>query len=266
MKTTLNTAEVFASTGGREFNASGDVIMFVHGSGQSHLGYMLQGRYFANRGWDVLVPDMPAHGLSGGAPLTSIEDMADWHVALMDQLGVKSAHVVGHSQGGLIALEMARRSGDRVRGLSLVGCALAIPVNDMLLGLARDKEPAAINAMVDWGHGPVGHAHDHTMPGQSHLYYGRQLMEANETGALFADLSACAAYSTGADAAAALSCPAQAILGQRDKMTPLKFGLQMAKAIGDETPTVIPNAGHMLPNEHPVEVNRALRTFFEAQK
>ncbi len=263
MKVMVRGQETFISTGGRAFDASGNVLLFLHGSGQSHLSFMLQGRFFANRGWQVLTPNMPAHGLSEGAALTSIEDMADWVAELLDVLNVASANVIGHSQGGLIGLELARRHSGKVKGLSQVATALAIPVNDALLGMAENKEVAAIAAMTDWGHGRDGHRHDHTMPGQDHMNYGKQLMAANETGALFADLTACANYAGGADAAAAVTCPCQVILAQKDKMTPVKFGLKMAQALKVSDPVIIAGAGHMLPSERPVEVNKALRQFFE---
>jgi pimeloyl-ACP methyl ester carboxylesterase len=261
MKLELNGNTVFASTGGRVFEPNDTPIWFIHGSGQNHLTFMLQGRFFANRGWNVIAADMPAHGLSNGEPLTSIQAMSDWQVALMDALDVKQAHIVGHSQGGLIALDMAYRYPDRITALSLIACAMAIPVNDALLDMAKNKESAAINAMTDWGHGPDGHAHDHTMPGQNHLNYGVQMMAANETGALYADLQSCVDYTDGAMAAAAIKCPTQVIIAQHDKMTPMKFGLKMAETLGTDNLTVVPDAGHMLPSERPFEINRALRPF-----
>lgn len=261
MRFDVDNHETFASTGGREFDPAGTVLMFIHGSGQTHLSYTLQGRFLANRGWDVIAPDMPAHGFSKGDALTKIEDMADWHIAVMDSLNIKVAHVIGHSQGGLVAMEMAARYPDRVTGLSLIASALSIGVNDHLLGLAHSNEPKAIAAMMEWGHGPDGHSHDHTMPGQSHMLYGTQVMGANQSGALFADLSACAAYTGGADAAAKITCPTQCILADKDKMTPLKFGRKMADAIGGSDVAIIPNAGHMLTSEKPYEVNQLLRDF-----
>jgi pimeloyl-ACP methyl ester carboxylesterase len=264
MKVTVRGHETFVSTGGRAFDPTSNVLLFIHGSGQSHLSYMLQGRFFANRGWSVLTPNMPAHGSSKGDALTTIEDMADWMAEFLDVMSVQSANVIGHSQGGLVGLELARRHPSKVKGLSQVATALAIPVNDMLLSMAENKEAAAISAMTDWGHGVDGHRHDHTMPGQNHMNYGKQLMAANETGALFADLSACANYTDGRAAAAEITCPCQVILGQKDKMTPVKFGLKMAEALNVSNPVVVPNAGHMLTSERPVEVNKALRPFFDA--
>ena len=262
MKLQFNGNSTFVSTGGRDFDPAGDVLLFIHGSGQSHLSFLLQGRFLANRGFQVLNPDMPAHGLSKGAALTSIEAMADWYADLVHAAQTeRRVHVIGHSQGGLVAMEMARRHPKMVKSVTFIATALAIPVNDMLLDLAKNKEPKAIAAMTDWGHGPTGHVHDHTLPGTSHLAYGRQLMAANETGALFTDLTACANYSEGAVAAAAVKCKSLCIFADMDKMTPIKAGRKLAEALPNNEVVELSGAGHMLPSERPFDVNQALRGF-----
>ena len=116
--------------------------------------------------------------------------------------------------------------------------------------------------MIDWGHGPEGHNHDNTMPGQNHLNFGVQLMAANKVGALYADLKACVDYTNGNLAANEIKLPVQLILAQKDKMTPMKSGLKAAEALRTDNITIVENAGHMLPSEHPEDVNRALRSFF----
>jgi pimeloyl-ACP methyl ester carboxylesterase len=58
-----------------------------------------------------------------GAPL-SVEQMAEDALVLMDAQGWDSAHVVGHSLGGLIALRLALSERKRVRSLSLL-CTFA---------------------------------------------------------------------------------------------------------------------------------------------
>ncbi|MEQ3754912.1 MAG: alpha/beta hydrolase, partial [Planktomarina sp.] len=150
MKLTLNNVEIFASTGGRDFDpSSGPVVLFVHGSGQSHLGFMLQHRFFANRGFQCITPDMPGHGLSKGEALTTVEAMADWYAQFMQALGIPKAILVGHSMGGLIELELASRYPDLVAKAAFISTALAIPVNDALINLAATNESAAIAAMMD---------------------------------------------------------------------------------------------------------------------
>lgn len=260
MKLTVQDTEIFASTGGRDFDPKGEVLLFLHGSGQNHLGYMLQHRFFANRGYACMTPDFPGHGLSQGVPLTSIEEMADWTAAFMEAAGIDTAHIVGHSQGGLVALELASRYPDKTRSATFAATAQGIPVNDYLLGLAKDKEPKAIRAMMDWGHGGTGHRHDHTMPGTSHMVMGARLMASNSPGALYADLNACNAYTNGAQAAKSITCPTACILSGQDKMTPIKTGRALHASLGG-TLHEIPQAGHMNITEQPDEVNMALRAF-----
>lgn len=266
MRIQVRGKEVFVSTGGRDIDGNGNpAVMFLHGSGQSHLSFLLQARYLANRGYRVVNPDMPGHGHSEGPALTSIEDMADWYLELATAMNIPSATLIGHSQGGLVQLEICQRDYAAKDGFVdnniFIATALAIPVNEMLLNMAKDKEASAIAAMTDWGHGSDAHLHDNSMPGMTHLYFGQQLMAANQSGALYADLKACADYTGGPDAAkSAASSRCIAILGHQDKMTPIKAGRALAAATNAEI-VEIPHSGHMMPNEVPDEVNAAIKAF-----
>ena len=261
MKVTLHNTEIFASTGGRNFNVKGNVVIFIHGSGQSHLGFMLQHRFFANRGWQCITPDMPGHGLSGGKAIETVELMADWYADFMQAIGITKATLVGHSMGGLIELELASRYPNLVSKAAFISTALTIPVNDALVDLAATKESAAITAMMDWGHGPSGHIHEHTMPGTSHMHYGSRLMASNAPGSLHTGLAACNSYINGPTAAATVTCPTLTVVCGQDRMTPRKTGLALHSALGGEL-VEIPHSGHMSITEQPFDVNKALRAFF----
>lgn len=261
MKHQLFETNIHIATGGRPFTNDGEALIFIHGSGQSHLTWILQSRFFAYRGYQVLAPDFPGHGLSDGTPLETIEAMADWIIALLDSLQIKTACLVGHSQGCLVTIEAAARYPNRVARLALIAGALAIPVNDQLLSLSDKALSEAIKAMISWGHGPLGHMHENTQPGHSFLGFGNRLMAANNQNALKNDLVACNNYRNGQKAASNIRQPALCILAEKDKMTPLKSGQQMADALAQGQVTVINSAGHMLPAEFPTEVNTALRNF-----
>ena len=114
MKFKVNNHEVYASTGGRPFDKSKPLIIFVPGSGLTHMTWVLQTRYFAFHGYSVLALDMPGHGLSGGESLKSIEAMADWINDVIDAVGYKEASLVGHSQGCLGILEYVYRYKDKL--------------------------------------------------------------------------------------------------------------------------------------------------------
>lgn len=261
MHISVNGNDTYASTGGRDHVAERPFLIFIHGSGQNHLSWTQQSRSFAYGGYNVLAPDFPGHGHSAGAALTTIEAMADWIIALMDVANADQAIVVGHSQGCLIALELAARYPVRIKKAVFIAGAAAIPVNEALVSMAEATEPKAIAAMVAWGFGSYAHKFDSTVPGASLIGAGVQLMGQNDCGALAADLNACNTYVQGPDAAAQIKCPTLCILAEKDKMTPLKNGLKLADSLKGARVEIIKGAGHMLPPEKPREVNVALRGF-----
>lgn len=263
MKYSIDGNQIHIATGGRTHQPDRPYIFFLHGSGQSHLTWVLQTRLLAYDDYNVVAPDFPAHGLSEGTPLQTIEEMAAWVLLLADSLKVDKFILAGHSQGGLVALELAARHPERIDRLVLIGCAAAIPVNDYLVSASQDKLDAAIKMMTGWGHGLRAHKHENSQPGFSHLGFGRQLMASNHQSALHADLTACNNYISGADAAANITMPTLLILAGADKMTPVKFGKKLAEMIADAELVVVDKAGHMLPAEHPDEVNQPLRAFLQ---
>ena len=68
----------------------------------------------------VIAPEQQAHGHSGdrATPL-SFEQMADDTAALLEQLGIHDADVLGFSNGGVVALELAIRHPALVHRLVL---------------------------------------------------------------------------------------------------------------------------------------------------
>src|ERR1700755_1740044 len=109
MQLSVNGIDTFVATGGRAFDRSLPAVVMLHGAGFDHSTWALHSRWFAHHGHSVLAPDLPGHGRSGGKTLSTIGDMADWTVALLDAAGATTARLIGHSMGSLIALETAAR-------------------------------------------------------------------------------------------------------------------------------------------------------------
>ena len=239
--------DTFASTGGRPFDKQKPLIIFIHGSGLSHMVWVLQTRYFAFRGYSVLAVDLPGHGLSGGKSLKSIEDMADWISDVIDAVGYKEASLVGHSQGCLVSVECTSRYPDKIKTLSLMGGAGAIPMNPELLSLAENSDPKAVDLMMDFAHGPAGHFGGHPVPGLYHLNTGSMLVQSKEIkDTLGVDFRACENYINGFEAAKKLDLPTLSILADNDRMCRLKDGQKLANHIKGSEVHVIQNCGHMM--------------------
>src|ERR1700755_1876041 len=119
MQLSVNGVDAFVATGGREFDSSLPTVVLLHGAGFDHTTWALHRRWFAHHGYGVLAPDLPGHGRSAGAPLSTIADMADWTAALIEKSGAPNAKLAGHSMGSLIALETAARHPAKVSALAL---------------------------------------------------------------------------------------------------------------------------------------------------
>jgi pimeloyl-ACP methyl ester carboxylesterase len=259
MLLSVNGAEIFVATGGREFDSTVPTIVLLHGAGFDHTTWALHSRWFAHHGFGVLAPDLPGHGRSSGAPLATIAEMADWTAALIEAAGATKARLVGHSMGSLIALETAARHPARVSGLSLIGTAATMTVGPDLLRAAEANDQAAIDMVSIWGLGFQAELGGSLAPGLWMHSGAQRVLEQCRPGVLFSDLSACNAYQGALAAAAKITVPATLILGERDMMTPAKAGKALAAAIPNAKTIVLSGAGHMMMVERPDELLAALR-------
>lgn len=257
MEVEVNGQVAYAATGGKAFDSALPTVLFVHGSGLDHRSWALQTRWFAYNGYSVLAPDFPGHSLSAGEALTTIEDQGQWLVDFLSAAGVDSAHVVGHSQGFLCALELAKKAPLKIKSLSGIGTAAAIPVNPALIETALESSARAADMMLQWGFGHRAQMGISAVPGMQPIAIGRQIMASNP---LAVDLQACANYEEGEQVASALNLPAQLILAGQDRMTPTRAGKALADLMKAKV-TVIENYGHMLPIEAPKQCLRCLREF-----
>ena len=247
--------KTYAATGGKEFDHKLPTVLFLHGSGLDHRSWALQTRWFAYNGFSVLAPDLPGHSLSEGEPLESIEEMGMWLTEFLQAANVHNAHVVGHSQGFLCALELARLAPEKIASLTGIGTAGAIPVNPDLIKAAQKSAASAAEMLLMWGFGDQAHLGISAVPGMQPIAIGRQIMSSNP---LAQDLQACASYTSGAEVASNLDLPAHLILAGQDRLTPLKAGKALAETM-NATFTVIEDYGHMLPIEAPKQCLHRLR-------
>ncbi|HEX4114135.1 MAG TPA: alpha/beta hydrolase [Stellaceae bacterium] len=259
MRLTVNGIDSFVATGGRDFDAALPAVVLIHGGGMDHSVWALHSRWFAHHGYAVLAPDLPGHGRSGGTPLTTIADMANWIAALIAASGVAGAWLIGHSMGSLVALETASRHPARVSALSLIGTAAPMTVGAELLKAAEANEHKSVDMVSLWGLGVTATLGGCLAPGLWMLGGAQRVLEASRPGVLFADLSACNNYKDGLEAASRISVPVTVIIGGHDLMTPLRAGRALAAALSDARIVVLRDAGHLMMAERPDDVLAALR-------
>ena len=261
MQLQINGGSAFAYTAAHDLDPAKRTIAFVHGAGLDHSWWGLQSRYFGYHGFNVLAVDLPAHGRSGGAPLTSIGDMADWIRKILEQRKIVSAAVVGHSMGALVALEFAARYPENAEKIALIGVAYPMKVSAAFLDAARRNDQAAYDMETIWSHAAQVPLAGNPNPGM--WMYGDTLARLARLapGVLHTDLMACNDYADGMEALAKLKCPALFILGARDVMTPPWAAQDLAKAIADSKIVTVVSSGHSLMAEAPDATLDALVAF-----
>lgn len=247
----INEKRAFASTGARTLDPALETVMFVHGTGQDHSIWVLPTRYFARHHRNVLAVDLPGHGRSVGAPLETVEAIADWLVAVLDAAGLRRAAIVGHSLGSLAAIAAAARHPERVRAIALVGSTLPMRVSEALLEGAQSDGQEAIDMLTVWGYSKSAQLGGNPTPGIWMAGSGRRLMERARPGVIHADLKACNEYTGGFEHAAAVRCPALLLLGERDRLTPPRSATRLAGALPHAQTVILKGCGHALMAEQP---------------
>lgn len=261
MHLTVQSQSAYAYTGGRPHQAGQATVVMIHGAQNDHSVWILQSRQLAHHGFNVLAVDLPGHGRSAGAPLDSIVALADWIEALLAAAGIERAHLVGHSMGSLIALDLAGRRPDRVASLSLLGSAFPMAVSDALLTAAREDEPRAFDMINRWSHQRLNHHPGCPGPGFSVYVQALRLMERQRPGVLHTDFDACNRYADGFARADAVRCPVLMLIGRQDIMTPPKAARALAGHLQDVRIVEIEDCGHSLMTEQGDAVLGALRAF-----
>ncbi len=258
-----------------EKTGKGAPVLLVQGVGMHGSGWLpqiaeLSKRYccvsFDNRGIGRNLSEM-----SPTIPLT-VEQMAEDAFHVMDLAGFRSAHIVGHSLGGLIALFMGQIAPERIKSLALLctfgnGAAAAPLSRRMIWHGMRSR----IGSRASRREGFLGLVLPPPAPG------GPEAAKlASELAALFghdlADTPAIVPHQLDAMRSANAMTRMADLAGIRtlvmsaehDPIAPPALGRAIAAAIPGAKFIEVPDASHGLPITHAELVNEALEHHFQA--
>jgi pimeloyl-ACP methyl ester carboxylesterase len=271
MKLTVLGAPTYCYTGGKPFDAAKPTAVFIHGVLNDHSVWILQSRFLAHHGWNVLAVDLPGHCRSGGEAPASVEAAAVFIAALLDAAGVARAALIGHSWGSLIALEAAGRLGARVSHLVMVGTAYPMKVSPALLDAALHEPMKALKMINAFSRSTLAPPPSVLGPGTwvygASMALGRRVLASNAAVNVFhRGFQACDSYAHGEEAMAAVTCPVLMLLGAQDQMTPPKAAqtlIAQARASGKNCQVVSLPVGHHQMSEAPDATLQALRDFLQ---
>lgn len=246
-------------------------VLLLHGTGLDHTLWEPVADRLIRSGIRVIRTDMRGHGRSA-APESGYDlaSLAADVIAVLDELGVDQAHVVGHSLGGTVGTEVALSAPQRVASVTTLGALIAgQPPPDAFLAWAGqlfEMIPQGLDALRGILPDTAPYAHQLIDPdvaaavrhvASSSLHAERFLPEN------FTDLQAIASGPVTPWTrvkSGALDVPLMTIDGSED---PVVSGL--AEKAADLVPgargVVLHTAGHLALVEQPVTVARHLREF-----
>jgi pimeloyl-ACP methyl ester carboxylesterase len=263
----VNGNSTYCYTGGKAFDAAKPTLIFIHGVLNDHSVWILQTRYLANHGWNVLALDLPGHCRSAGEPPTSVEDAADGVLALMDAAGLEKAVLIGHSFGSLVALEATARAPERVSQLVLVGTAFPMKVSPALLESSLNDPMKALELVNVFSRATLAPPPSALGPGTwvygASMALGRRVLASNTRVNLFhTGFKACDSYANGETAMAQVTCPVLFVLGSVDQMTPPKAAQGLIQKARHARVLTLPGGHHQM-NETPEPMLAALIEFLK---
>jgi 3-oxoadipate enol-lactonase len=247
-----------------ELTGAGEAVVLVHGLGSSGRDWALQVPALADR-YRVLTYDVRGHG-STSRPRGpySVTQFARDLALLLERLGLRPAHVVGISMGGMIAFQLAVDRPDLVRSLVIVnsGPALvpATPAEHLAvwsrIAIAKLRGPAAMAGILAPRLFPS--------PDQEGLRreFAKRWAE-NDKDAYYAALRAIIGWSV-RDRIGGIRCPVLVIAADHD-YTPVSAKEAYLPLIPGATLKVVADSRHATPMERPEAFNALLREFLDAR-
>ena len=225
----------------------GPVVVFLHHGLGAIRSWKEQVGVFSAAGYQVLAYDRWGHGKSAPRDHWSMpnfeQDLADLE-AILGEHGHRQASLVGHSDGGNIAMHYAVNHPEQVTCLVLVSAHIYIEPK-MTSGIQTVKQnfegDHRFQNQMRRVHG------DNSEP----LFWGWFNSWSNPS-ILDWDMR---------PEISRISCPTQVIQGLEDEHASPQHARDITDSIPGADLWLVPGAGHMLPQNHPKEFNRCLRQF-----
>ena len=167
-------------------------------------------------------------------------------LAVMDELSIDQATVLGMSMGGWTLFEMYRQAPERFSGLIFNDTAAvpaAIAEANLWLGTGEQAQQAGVASLVPFLMKDMLTGDTRTNNPDLVNYLGSVIEEASVNGALGGGV-ALAFREDNTDVYSTIQVPTLILFGLEDTLTPVALAQSMAEAIPNSTLEIIPGASH----------------------
>lgn len=223
--------------------------------------------------YNVISIDLPPFGKSGKLSNFhySYKNLAATVVELMKSLGIREFHIVGHSMGGQIAMNILLHHSDYAkRGILLCSSGY----------LKKASLPMVLSSYIPFFHRYVKFhlarsgvkqnlqnvVYDHSMINDEMLYgYLSPFLEDD----IFKALTMMIRHREGdlsTEDIRKINAPCLLIWGEHDKVVPVRIGRKLNKDLKHSELVILKETGHLVPEERPEDVHHLINQFIQAEK
>jgi len=227
----------------------GKPLVLVHGFGVSGHVWQQVLPYLAQH-YQVFIVDLPGYGRStykGTNAPWRLRDMAPLLATWLREMHLPPIHLMGHSMGGAIAIQLAAHAPELVQSLILVDAA-GIPFRSTFPALAG----RSMRSFVQRGNGsyPPALVRDILRPRLRLFWHSAtQLVDCDFRTEL-----------------AMLTLPTLILWGEHDILVPISLGYELHQALPHATFVTIPRSGHRPMLAHPALMSGVMLEFLAEQK
>lgn len=238
-----------------EIEGSGPAtILLLHGWGDNSAGLKgLRGELAKN--WRVVTPDLPGFGASEAPKkVWGLDDYAEFCANLLDKLNIETTAVIGHSNGGAIA----------IRGLAsnkLKASKLVLLASAGIRGESKNRNLALRYAAK------TGKQVSKVLPKSAQKSLRRKVYQTIGSDMLVAEHMQESFKKVISDdvraGAAKITIPSLLIYGENDEQAPPRYGRIFHELMPHSELELIPEAGHFVHLDASADVTNSIADFLK---
>ena len=132
-----------------EIDSSKKNLIFIAGAGMDHRTISMFNMDSIEVDYNIIAFDLPGHGYTSGPLFKDVESHTNFCIELLEEMDLKDPILMGHSWGGLIALDLSTK----IKNKMTICMNIAYPflVGDLLLDHAKGNLDQAVEFLTKYG-------------------------------------------------------------------------------------------------------------------
>ena len=132
-----------------EIDSSKKNLIFIPGAGMDHRTITMFNLDSIEVDHNIIAFDLPGHGYTSGPLFKDVESHTNFCIELIEKMNLKDPILMGHSWGGLIALDLSTKINNKMT--ICMNIAYPFLVGDLLLDHAKGNLDQAVEFLTKYG-------------------------------------------------------------------------------------------------------------------